>query len=149
MHRRRARCRPEESAQSSRPGDALAAGGAARALRSRASPVTAGAGRSVPPLALYLHMPWCVRKCPYCDFNSHQLKTPGPDGAYIDALIEDFERELPLIEGRRIESVFFGGGTPSLFAPQEIARLLEALRLRIEFALDAEISLEANPGTIE
>ncbi len=103
----------------------------------------------VPPLALYLHMPWCVRKCPYCDFNSHQLKSQHPDGAYIDALIEDFQRELPLIEGRRIESVFFGGGTPSLFAPQEIARLLQVLRQRIEFAPDVEISMEANPGTIE
>ena len=103
----------------------------------------------IPPLALYLHMPWCVRKCPYCDFNSHQLKSRHPDGAYIDALIEDFERELPLIAGRRIESVFFGGGTPSLFAPHEIARLLESLRQRIEFAPDVEVSLEANPGTIE
>jgi oxygen-independent coproporphyrinogen-3 oxidase len=113
------------------------------------NPSAAAATPAVPPLALYLHMPWCVRKCPYCDFNSHQMKSRHPDGAYIDALIEDFERELPLIEGRRIESVFFGGGTPSLFAPPEIARLLEALRERTEFARDAEISLEANPGTIE
>ena len=103
----------------------------------------------MPPLALYLHMPWCVRKCPYCDFNSHQLKSAHPDSAYIDALIEDFEREAPLVAGRRIDSVFFGGGTPSLFAPPEIARLLQALRERIEFAADAEITLEANPGTIE
>ncbi|MGA2776105.1 MAG: radical SAM family heme chaperone HemW [Steroidobacteraceae bacterium] len=103
----------------------------------------------LPPLALYLHMPWCVRKCPYCDFNSHQLKSAHPDSAYIDALIEDFEREAPLVAGRRIDSVFFGGGTPSLFAPPEIARLLQALRERIEFAADAEITLEANPGTIE
>ncbi len=102
-----------------------------------------------PPLALYLHMPWCVRKCPYCDFNSHQLKSKHPDRAYIDALIDDFERELPLVEGRSIETVFFGGGTPSLFAPEEIARLLRSLRQRIEFAADAEITLEANPGTIE
>ncbi len=102
-----------------------------------------------PPLARYLHMPWCVRKCPYCDFNSHQLKSKHPDRAYIDALIDDFERELPLVEGRSIETVFFGGGTPSLFAPEEIARLLQSLRQRIEFAADAEITLEANPGTIE
>jgi oxygen-independent coproporphyrinogen-3 oxidase len=102
-----------------------------------------------PPLALYLHMPWCVRKCPYCDFNSHQLKSKHPDRAYIDALIDDFERELPLVEGRSIETVFFGGGTPSLFAPEEIARLLQSLRQRIEFAANAEITLEANPGTIE
>ncbi|MGP0086790.1 MAG: radical SAM family heme chaperone HemW, partial [Steroidobacteraceae bacterium] len=94
-------------------------------------------------------MPWCVRKCPYCDFNSHQLKSKHPDRAYIDALIDDFERELPLVEGRSIETVFFGGGTPSLFAPEEIARLLRSLRQRIEFAADAEITLEANPGTIE
>jgi oxygen-independent coproporphyrinogen-3 oxidase len=102
-----------------------------------------------PPLALYLHMPWCVRKCPYCDFNSHQLKSKHPDRAYIDALIDDFERELPLVEGRSIETVFFGGGTPSLFAPEEIARLLQSLQQRIEFAANAEITLEANPGTIE
>lgn len=101
------------------------------------------------PLALYVHMPWCVRKCPYCDFNSHQLKSGQPDAAYIDALIRDFELELPRVRGRRIDSVFFGGGTPSLFAPSEFARLIAALKARIEFASDAEITLEANPGTIE
>jgi putative oxygen-independent coproporphyrinogen III oxidase len=100
-------------------------------------------------LALYVHMPWCVRKCPYCDFNSHQLKSAAPDGAYIDALLRDFELELPRIEGRRIDTVFFGGGTPSLFQPEDFARLLGALRLRIAFAADAEVTLEANPGTIE
>ncbi len=102
-----------------------------------------------PPLALYVHMPWCVRKCPYCDFNSHQLKSGRPDTAYIDALIQDFDREHALIAGRPITTVFFGGGTPSLFVPEEIARLLSALRARSEFAADAEITLEANPGTIE
>jgi oxygen-independent coproporphyrinogen-3 oxidase len=102
-----------------------------------------------PPLALYLHMPWCVRKCPYCDFNSHQLKSRVPDSGYIDALIADFDTELPLLAGRRIETVFLGGGTPSLFAPAEIGRLLHALRQRIDFAPDAEITLEANPGTVE
>jgi len=102
-----------------------------------------------PPLALYVHMPWCVRKCPYCDFNSHPLKSDRPDAGYIDALIRDFESELPLIGARAIETVFFGGGTPSLFAPEQIARLLEALRARAGFAQDAEITLEANPGTIE
>src|SRR5271168_3692851 len=100
-------------------------------------------------LALYVHMPWCVRKCPYCDFNSHQLKSALPDAAYIDALIRDFDLELPRLEGRRIETVFFGGGTPSLFQPEDFSRLLGALRQRIEFAGDVEITLEANPGTIE
>ena len=100
-------------------------------------------------LALYVHMPWCVRKCPYCDFNSHQLKSGQPDASYIDALIRDFDLEVPRVRGRRIGSVFFGGGTPSLFAPAEFARLIYALKARIEFAQDAEITLEANPGTIE
>jgi putative oxygen-independent coproporphyrinogen III oxidase len=100
-------------------------------------------------LALYVHMPWCVRKCPYCDFNSHQLKSAKPDAAYIDALIRDFDTEGKRLEGRRIDTVFFGGGTPSLFQPEDFARLLAALRQRIAFAPDAEITLEANPGTIE
>jgi len=100
-------------------------------------------------LALYVHMPWCVRKCPYCDFNSHQLKSGQPDAGYIDALIRDFDAEAPRLEGRRIDTVFFGGGTPSLFAPEEFARLLAKLKARIDFADDAEITLEANPGTIE
>jgi putative oxygen-independent coproporphyrinogen III oxidase len=103
----------------------------------------------LPPLALYVHMPWCVRKCPYCDFNSHQLKSAAPDPAYIDALIRDFDLELPRLRGRRIETVFFGGGTPSLFQPEDFDRLLGALRQRIAFADDAEVTLEANPGTIE
>lgn len=101
------------------------------------------------PLALYVHMPWCVRKCPYCDFNSHQRGGAPPPAHYIDALIADFDAEQPSVAGRRIESVFFGGGTPSLFAPEDFSRLLEALRRRIGFAADAEITLEANPGTIE
>jgi len=100
-------------------------------------------------LALYVHLPWCVRKCPYCDFNSHALKTASPDGAYIDALVRDLDADLPLVARRRIDSVFFGGGTRSLFPPHEFARLLAALRSRIEFAADVEITLEANPGTIE
>jgi putative oxygen-independent coproporphyrinogen III oxidase len=101
------------------------------------------------PLALYVHMPWCVRKCPYCDFNSHQLKSALPPSSYIDALIDDCDAELPLLAGRRIDTVFFGGGTPSLFAPEDFARLLEALEQRIAFSDDVEITLEANPGTIE
>jgi len=100
-------------------------------------------------IAIYVHLPWCVRKCPYCDFNSHALKTSRPDDAYIDALIRDFNAELPLLGGRRVDTVFFGGGTPSLFAPQDFARLLDALRSRIDFAADVEVTLEANPGTIE
>jgi putative oxygen-independent coproporphyrinogen III oxidase len=100
-------------------------------------------------LALYVHMPWCVRKCPYCDFNSHQLKSAQPDLAYIDALLRDFDNETPRLAGRRIDTVFFGGGTPSLFPPEEFARLLRALKQRIAFADNAEITLEANPGTIE
>jgi putative oxygen-independent coproporphyrinogen III oxidase len=102
-----------------------------------------------PSLALYVHMPWCVRKCPYCDFNSHQLKSAAPDTAYIDALIRDFDGELPRLSGRRIDTVFFGGGTPSLFQPEDFSRLLGALRQRIAFADDVEVTLEANPGTIE
>ena len=102
-----------------------------------------------PSLALYVHMPWCVRKCPYCDFNSHQLKSAAPDSAYIDALIRDFDLELPSVSGRRIDTVFFGGGTPSLFQPEDFSRLLGAFRQRIAFADDVEITLEANPGTIE
>jgi putative oxygen-independent coproporphyrinogen III oxidase len=102
-----------------------------------------------PSLALYVHMPWCVRKCPYCDFNSHQLKSAAPDASYIDALIRDFDGELPRLSGRRIDTVFFGGGTPSLFQPEDFSRLLGALRQRIAFAEEVEVTLEANPGTIE
>jgi oxygen-independent coproporphyrinogen-3 oxidase len=94
-------------------------------------------------------MPWCVRKCPYCDFNSHQLKSAAPDTGYIDVLIRDFDLELPRLTGRRIDTVFFGGGTPSLFQPEDFSRLLGALRQRIAFADDVEITLEANPGTVE
>ena len=104
---------------------------------------------AAPSLALYVHMPWCVRKCPYCDFNSHQLKSAAPDASYIDALIRDFDLELPRLAGRRIDTVFFGGGTPSLFEPEDFSRLLGALRQRIAFADDAEVTMEANPGTIE
>jgi oxygen-independent coproporphyrinogen-3 oxidase len=100
-------------------------------------------------LALYVHLPWCVRKCPYCDFNSHQRGSVLPETAYIDSLLRDFELDLPLVAGRRVATVFFGGGTPSLFSPPQFARLLTTLRDRIEFANDVEITLEANPGTIE
>jgi putative oxygen-independent coproporphyrinogen III oxidase len=100
-------------------------------------------------IALYVHMPWCVRKCPYCDFNSHQLKSAQPDSNYIDALLRDFELELPRIGQRHISSIFFGGGTPSLFQPEQFSSLLSELRRRIAFADDVEITMEANPGTIE
>ncbi|MGA2397198.1 MAG: radical SAM family heme chaperone HemW [Steroidobacteraceae bacterium] len=101
------------------------------------------------PLTLYVHMPWCVRKCPYCDFNSHQLKSAAPSKDYIGALIRDFESELPDLGGRSIDAIFFGGGTPSLFAPEDFARLLDAFAARCTLAADVEVTLEANPGTIE
>ncbi len=103
----------------------------------------------LPPLSLYIHFPWCVRKCPYCDFNSHPLRAELPETAYIDALISDLEQELPLIWGRPISSIFLGGGTPSLFSPESLDRLFSALRARLAFTPDIEITLEANPGAIE
>jgi len=104
---------------------------------------------ALPPLALYVHVPWCVRKCPYCDFNSHELRAALPEGTYVDALIADLERALPSVWGRRIASIFFGGGTPSLLSAEAIDRLLAAFRARVPVAADAEITLEANPGTFE
>ncbi len=101
-----------------------------------------------PPLSLYLHLPWCVRKCPYCDFNSHAAQGI-PEAAYIDALLADLERALPDIWGRRIHSVFFGGGTPSLFSADGIDRILTGVRTLTQLAPGAEITLEANPGTVE
>jgi putative oxygen-independent coproporphyrinogen III oxidase len=101
------------------------------------------------PLSLYVHMPWCVRKCPYCDFNSHQRGDSPPPRSYIEALLLDLEGELPSIGERTIETVFFGGGTPSLFPPEDFARLLMALRRLTRVASNAEITLEANPGTVE
>jgi oxygen-independent coproporphyrinogen-3 oxidase len=104
---------------------------------------------AAPPLALYLHFPWCVRKCPYCDFNSHTLHGQLPQQQYLDALVTDMALQSPLAGGREISSIFMGGGTPSLFAPEAIGRLLEALGKRVPFQPKAEITLEANPGTIE
>lgn len=101
------------------------------------------------PLSLYVHMPWCVSKCPYCDFNSHALKGERPDGRYIDALLQDFDLDWPQAKGRTISSIFFGGGTPSLFAPRDFQRLLRSLRSRADIAADAEVTMEANPGAIE
>jgi putative oxygen-independent coproporphyrinogen III oxidase len=103
----------------------------------------------LPPLSLYVHIPWCVRKCPYCDFNSHAADNSLPERAYLDALIQDLEQELPATAGRRLESIFIGGGTPSLFRPESIAGLLDDIRARVDVAPDAEITLEANPGTAE
>lgn len=102
-----------------------------------------------PPLSLYVHLPWCVRKCPYCDFNSHAAKGELPFDAYVDALVRDLEHDLPLAWGRTVHSVFFGGGTPSLFPARAVDRILQAASARLRFAPDAEITLEANPGTAE
>jgi putative oxygen-independent coproporphyrinogen III oxidase len=103
----------------------------------------------VPPLSLYVHFPWCVRKCPYCDFNSYTLEGELAEGAYIARLERDLEAQSPAVAGRSIASVFLGGGTPSLFPPQSIARLLGAARRHLRFEADAEVTLEANPGAIE
>ncbi len=108
-----------------------------------------GGGLTVsPPLSLYIHLPWCVKKCPYCDFNSHATQSI-PEAAYIDALLLDLERALPDIWGRRIHTVFFGGGTPSLFSAAGIERILTGVRTLTQLAPNAEITLEANPGTVE
>jgi putative oxygen-independent coproporphyrinogen III oxidase len=105
---------------------------------------------ALPPLALYVHVPWCVRKCPYCDFNSHEAARTGiPEQEYVDALIGDLEASLPLIWGRPIISVFIGGGTPSLLSAQAVERMLSDVRARLPLAHDCEITLEANPGTFE
>lgn len=106
----------------------------------------------VPPLALYVHVPWCVRKCPYCDFNSHVHKGALPETAYVDALLADLDADFaghPAARDRTIETVFFGGGTPSLLQPESYARLFAGLRERVVFVADVEITLEANPGTVE
>ena len=104
---------------------------------------------ALPPLALYVHIPWCLKKCPYCDFNSHEAKGEAPEAAYVDALLADLEFALPSIWGRRVVSVFIGGGTPSLFSAGAIDRLLAGIRARVPLAPDAEVTLEANPGTFE
>jgi len=103
----------------------------------------------LPPLALYVHIPWCVRKCPYCDFNSHERSGSLPEKEYVAKLLEDLESLLPSVWGRRLSSVFIGGGTPSLFAPQAIDALLSGVRARLPLEPGAEITLEANPGTVE
>jgi len=105
--------------------------------------------RVSPPLALYVHVPWCVQKCPYCDFNSHEANGQIPERQYVDALIADLQSALPLIWGRPVVSVFFGGGTPSLLSPAAVDELITAFRTLAMLAPDAEITLEANPGTVE
>ena len=111
---------------------------------------------ALPPLSLYVHLPWCLKKCPYCDFNSHEVHTgagglqaPVPEQRYLDALMADLEAALPLVWGRSIHSIFIGGGTPSLFSPQAIDRLIGDVRARLKLDPDCEITLEANPGTFE
>ncbi|MGA9421631.1 MAG: radical SAM protein, partial [Rhodanobacteraceae bacterium] len=108
---------------------------------------------TAPPLSLYVHIPWCVRKCPYCDFNSHAQNGALPVDAYIDALLVDLERDLASFASalykRALISVFFGGGTPSLFGPDAIARILDGVAARMSIETDAEITLETNPGTVE
>lgn len=103
----------------------------------------------LPPLSLYVHIPWCVRKCPYCDFNSHQAAEEIPERAYVDALIDDLKADLSWVQGRKLHSIFFGGGTPSLFSGRAIGEILTAVEHQIGFEEDIEITLEANPGTFE
>src|ERR1041384_6658020 len=104
---------------------------------------------ALPPLALYVHIPWCVRKCPYCDFNSHERAGELPEQAYLERLLLDLESHLPSVWGRRLTSVFLGGGPRSLFSPDSIAALLPGVRARLPLEPAAEITLEANPGTVE
>jgi putative oxygen-independent coproporphyrinogen III oxidase len=104
---------------------------------------------ATPPLSLYVHIPWCVRKCPYCDFNSHEVRNNIPEDSYIKALIADLEQELPTVWGRTVETLFIGGGTPSLFSARGIKQLLSEIRARIPLRPGAEITLEANPGTVD
>ena len=108
---------------------------------------------SLPPLSLYVHLPWCLKKCPYCDFNSHEWQSGAsgelPEQRYLNALCADLEHSLPLIWGRAVHSIFIGGGTPSLFSPSAIDRLISDLRARLNLEADCEITLEANPGTFE
>src|SRR5690606_15166753 len=141
----------EEPHQPPRPGAGAAARAPGRTAVMDARP--AGARNATmltpPPLSLYVHMPWCVRKCPYCDFNSHPARGVPPYEAYVDALLADLDHDLPLAWRRTVHSVFFGGGTPSLFPADAIDRFLQGASARLRFAPDAEITLETNPGTVE
>ena len=121
-----------------------------RIHRKTAATTTAVSLATLPPLALYVHLPWCLKKCPYCDFNSHQAEQGAlPQARYIDALVADLDAALPQVWGRHIVSVFIGGGTPSLFSPDSIDRLLAQIRARLQLEPGCEITLEANPGTFE
>jgi len=102
---------------------------------------------NLPPLALYVHIPWCLKKCPYCDFNSHAFAGELPHRNYTQRLLADLDADLGYVQGRHLEAIFIGGGTPSLFSPDSIGTLLEGIGARIPFAEDIEITLEANPGT--
>ena len=102
-----------------------------------------------PPLSLYIHIPWCVQKCPYCDFNSHGLKRDIPEQVYVANLLDDLAADAELVKGRQVQTIFIGGGTPSLFSPEAIKQLLEGVKARVDLSPDAEITLEANPGTVE
>ena len=118
----------------------------------RPASASSGSGVAAPlPLSLYVHLPWCLKKCPYCDFNSHTWRGSGdiPEDEYLTALQHDLERALPFVWGRTVQTLFIGGGTPSLFSPRAIERLLGMLRAHLRFAAGAEITLEANPGTFE
>ncbi|WP_130831644.1 radical SAM family heme chaperone HemW [[Erwinia] mediterraneensis] len=105
--------------------------------------------RNLPPLSLYIHIPWCVQKCPYCDFNSHALKGEVPHIEYVQHLLADLEQDLPLTQGREVRTIFIGGGTPSLLSSAAMQMLMDGVRARLPLATDAEITMEANPGTIE
>ena len=104
---------------------------------------------NLPPLSLYIHIPWCVQKCPYCDFNSHALKGEVPHEEYVAHLLTDLDRDLPLTSGREIATIFIGGGTPSLLSSRAMHQLLDGVRARLPLAVGAEITMEANPGTVE
>lgn len=104
---------------------------------------------NLPPLSLYIHIPWCVQKCPYCDFNSHALKGDVPHDEYVSHLLRDLDRDVPLAQGREVKTIFIGGGTPSLLSSEAMQTLLDGVRSRIKLADDAEITMEANPGTVE
>lgn len=105
--------------------------------------------QALPPLSLYIHIPWCVRKCPYCDFNSHEARGGLPEDEYVAALIRDLELSLPLVWGRKVYSVFIGGGTPSLLSAPALEKILSSVRMLLPLDVNAEITLEANPGTVE
>jgi oxygen-independent coproporphyrinogen-3 oxidase len=127
-------------------------------MASRTIPIVPSGGRgsgdsqrlaALPPLSLYVHFPWCVKKCPYCDFNSHEAHGAIPEAEYVAALIADLEQSLPAVWGRPVVSIFIGGGTPSLLAPKSLDALLSAFRARLPLLPQAEITLEANPGTVD